>query len=77
MHDLKCETLYHLILETLKTLKNLRGKLSVRLVSYVLITFITFGMSTSHILGTSHSEMLWQIEIVPVLEGDLTMAASA
>ena len=80
--DLKFGALYHLILETLETLKNLRGKLSVGLlkiflVSYVSITSITFGMSISHIFGTNHSEVLWQIERVPILAGDFTMAASA
>ena len=67
--DLKFGTLYQLIWETLETLKNLRGELSVGLlktvfVSYVLITSIAFGMSSSYIFGTSHSEVLWQIEIV-------------
>ena len=58
------------------------GKLSVGLLKiviarYVLITYITMGMSISHIFGTSPSEVLWQIERVPTLAGDLTMAASA
>ena len=58
------------------------GKLSVGLLKiviarYVLITSITMGMSISHIFGTSPSEVLWQIERVPTLAGDLTMAASA
>ena len=62
--DLKFGTLHHLILETLETLKNLQGKLSVGLlkivlVSYVLITSNTLDMSISHIFRTSHSELLW------------------
>ena len=80
--DLKFGTLHHLILETLETLKNSRGKLRVELlkivlVRYVLITSITLGMLISHIFGTSHSEVLWQIERIPILAEDLTMAASA
>ena len=63
-------------------MKNLREKLSVGflnivLVGYVLITSITLGMSISNIFGTDHSEVLWKIERVPILAGDLTMAASA
>ena len=63
MLDLKFGTLYHLILETTETLKNVRGKLCVRLlkivlVGFVLITSVTLGVSISHILGTSHSEVL-------------------
>ena len=70
------------MLETLETLKNLRGKLSVGLqkivlVRYILITSITLGMSISHIFGTSHSEVVWQIERVPILAGGLRMAVSA
>ena len=34
-------------------------------------------MSISHMFGSSHSKVLWQIERVPKLGGDLTMAASA
>ena len=49
------------------------GLLKIVLVSYVLITSITLGMSISHIFGTSHSEVLWEIERVPILPGDLTM----
>ena len=80
--DLKFGTLYYLILETLETLKNLQGKLSVGLlkivlVRYVLITRITLGMSISNIFGTSHSEVLCQIERLPILAGDLRMAPSA
>ena len=69
--------LYHLILETLETLKNLRGKSNVGLivlVGCVLITSITLGMSINHVFGTSHSEMLWQVERVPILAGNFTMA---
>ena len=47
------------------------------LAGYALITSITLGMSISHISGTSHSELLWQIKRVPILAGDLTMATSA
>ena len=75
--DLKFGTLYHLILETVETLKNLQGKLIAGLLKNVLITSITLGMSISHIFGTSHSEMLWQIEKVPILAGDTTMTTSA
>ena len=75
--DLKFGTLYHLTLETVETLKNLQGELIVGLLKNVLITSITLGMSISHIFGTSHSEMLWQIEKVPILAGDIMMAASA
>ena len=62
-------------------MKHLHGKLSVELlkfvlVGYVLITSITLGMSISHNFGTSHSEVLWQIERVSILAGNLTMAAS-
>ena len=47
------DVLSPVILETLETLKNLRGKLSLELlkivlVSYVLIAYITLGMSVSH-----------------------------
>ena len=50
----KFGTLYHLILESLEILKNLRGKLSVGLlkvvlVGYVLITSVTLDMSIRHI----------------------------
>ena len=74
--------MYHLILETLKTLKNLRGKLSVELLkivlgSYALIISITLGISISHIFGTSHSDVFWWRERVPILVGNLTIAASA
>ena len=70
------------MLETLETLKNLRGKLSVALlkiilVDYVLTTSTTLGVSISHSFETSHSEVLWQIKRVTILAGDLTMAASA
>ena len=61
----------------METLKNLQGELIVGLLKNVLITSITLGMSISHIFGTSHSEMLWQIEKVPILAGDIMMAASA
>ena len=49
MLDLKFGTLYHLILETLETLKNLRGKLGVGFlkivfVGYVLITSVNLGI---------------------------------
>ena len=78
---LQFRTLYHLILEFLKTLKNLRGKLGVELlkvalVSYDFITSITLGNSISHIFGTSHSGVLWATERVAILALDLTMAAS-
>ena len=43
----------------------------------VLIKSITLGMSISHMFGSSHSKVLWQIERVPILGADLTMAASA
>ena len=66
------------MLDTLETFKNLRGKLSVGLlkIALILITSVKLGMSMSHILGTSKSEVLWQIERALVLAGDLTMAAS-
>ena len=80
--DLKSGTLCHLILETLETMKNLRGKLSVGLlkvvlVSYVLIISLTLCMSISIIFKTSHSEVLWKMKIVTILAGYITMASSA
>ena len=61
----KLGTLYQLILETLETLRDLRGKLSVGLLKIflvglnVLITSFTLGMqySISHIFGSNHSEV--------------------
>ena len=52
------------------------GLLKIVLVGYVLIRSVTLSMSISHIFGTSHSEVLWQVQRVPILAGDLTMAAS-
>ena len=65
-----------------KTLKHLRGKLSLgllkfTLVGYILIRSVTLGMSISHIFGNRPSEVLWKIERVSILAGHLTMAASA
>ena len=65
-----------------KTLKHLRGNLSVgllkfTLVGYILIRSVTLGMSISHIFGNSPSEVLWQIERVSILAEHLTIAASA
>ena len=79
--DLKFGELYHLILEIAEALNNVRRKLSVELlknvlVSYVFITSITLGMSISHIFGTNHSEVLRQVEKVPILGGGLMMDAS-
>ena len=51
--------------------------LKIALAGYMLITSITLGMSIRHIYGTSHPEVLGQIEKVTILAGDLTMAASA
>ena len=58
-------------------IKEFTRKLIVGLLKNVLITSITLGISISHIFDTSHSEMLWQIEKVPILAGDIMMAASA
>ena len=61
------------------TLKHLRGKLSAGLLkivplSLILIISTTLGISISHILGTSNLEVLWQIERVPSLADDHTLA---
>ena len=46
------------------------------LVSYFLITSIALGVTISHIFGTSHLVVLWQIERAFILARDFTMAAS-
>ena len=51
--------------------------LKIILVSYVFITSIALGMSIIHIFGTSHSEVLCQIERVLILAGGLPIASSA
>ena len=53
------------------------GFLKIVLISYVLITSITLGMSVRYIFGARRSNVLWQIERVPILTGYFTMAASA
>ena len=45
-------------------------------ISYVFITS-KMAMLISHIFETNHSEILGQIERLPILAGDLTMAAFA
>ena len=62
MLDLKFGTLYHLILETLEAMKNSQRELSsglpkIVLVSFIAIISITLAISTSHIFGTSFSEV--------------------
>ena len=80
--DLKFGILYYLILETLETLRNLRGKLSVGLlqivlVGYLLIPSVTLCISISHTFEISHSEVIWEIERVSILAGAFTMTAPA